>query len=406
MSANLLPMKDEQRISLIQQEMRERGLDAIVCALPSNVLLLSGYWPVVGTSMAIPLSDGQIMLIVPEDEQTLAARGRAAEIVTFRPDSLAHMTTAAEAIRGPLRKMAAGLGNGIRHLGCDGFEATEPVSYAAMHHYGEALPALLQYAFPSSNLIAADDLLMQLRSSKTPPEIHNIRIACQIAERAFRDGAHQLRAGLTELEAAAIFRLPLSTALLDFPTVERADGFVSCMSGANSALAAGAYARSRTRRLEAGDLVLIHCNSYADGYWTDVTRTYSLGAMDDRRRTIYAAVFAARTAAMEVIRIGAEATDVDRAARGVLVARGFGAEFKHGTGRGVGHSAISANALPRLHPQSTDVLNAGMVFNVEPAIYLDGYGGIRHCDMVALTINGPELLTPFQCPADELVMEP
>jgi Xaa-Pro aminopeptidase len=399
-------MKDEQRISLIQQGMRKRGFDAMVCALPSNVLLLSGYWPVVGTSIAIALSDGRIILIVPKDEQDLAARGWAAEVVTFLPDSLEHMTTAAEAIRDPLRKVAAGLGNGIRRLGCDGFEATEPFSYAAMHHYGEALPALLQDAFPSSNLSFADDLLMQLRPSKTPLEIDHTRIACQIAEHAFRDGARQLRAGLTELEAAAIFRLPLSTALVDFPTVERADGFVSCMSGANSALASGAYARSRTRRLETGDLVLIHCNSYADGYWTDITRTYGLGPADDRRRTIYAAVFAARAAAMEAISNGAEAADVDRAARDVLVARGFGAEFKPGTGHGVGCSAISANALPRLHPRSTDSLDAGMVFNVEPAVYLGGYGGVRHCDMVAVTINGPELLTPFQCAADELVIEP
>jgi Xaa-Pro aminopeptidase len=397
-------MKDEQRILLIQEAMRKHGLDAIVCTLPSNVLLFSGYWPVVGTSVAIALSDGRITLVVPEDEQDLAARSWAAEVVTFLPDSLEHMTTAAAAIRGPLRKVAAGLGNGIRRLGCDGFEATEPISYAAMHRYGEALPALLQHAFPSSDLISADDLLMQLRSIKTPLEIDCIRIACQIAERAFRDGARQLRVGLSELEAAAIFRLPLSTALVDFSTVERADGFVSCMSGANSALASGAYARSRTRRLEAGDLVLVHCNSYADGYWTDITRTYSLGAVDHRQQTIYAAVFAARAAAMEAIRNGTEAADVDRAARDVLVARGFGAAFKHGTGHGVGHSAINPNALPRLHPRSTDSLNPGMVFNVEPAVYLDGYGGIRHCDMMAMTDKGRELLTPFQCSADELVI--
>ena len=104
-------------------------------------------------------------------------------------------------------------------------------------------------------------------------------------------------------------------------------------------------------------------------------RTYSLGAVDDRRRRIYAAVFAARAAAMETIGNGAKAADVDRAARDILVARGFGAEFKHGTGHGAGHPAISANALPRLHPHSADVLNTGMVFNVEPAIYLEGYGG-------------------------------
>ena len=103
--------------------MRERGLDALGCTVRSNVLLFSGYRPVIGTSIAIALSDGRIILIVPEDEQDLAARGWAAEVVTFLPDSPEHMTTAAQAIRDPLRKVAAGLGNGIRRLGREGFEA-------------------------------------------------------------------------------------------------------------------------------------------------------------------------------------------------------------------------------------------------------------------------------------------
>jgi len=75
---------------------------------------------------------------------------------------------------------------------------------------------------------------------------------------------------------------------------------------------------------------------------------------------------------------------------------GFGANFKHATGHGVGFGAINPGALPRLHPKSNDVLKPGMVFNVEPAIYIQGYGGIRHCDMVAVTDDGFELLTPFQ----------
>jgi Xaa-Pro aminopeptidase len=108
---------------------------------------------------------------------------------------------------------------------------------------------------------------------------------------------------------------------------------------------------------------------------------------------------------MQAIRPGAAAADIDRGAREVLIAQGFGSAFKHGTGHGVGRSAISASALPRIHPQSPDTLNPGMVFNVEPAVYLSGYGGIRHCDMVAMTISGPALLTPFQCALDDLIIE-
>jgi Xaa-Pro aminopeptidase len=94
----------------------------------------------------------------------------------------------------------------------------------------------------------------------------------------------------------------------------------------------------------------------------------------------------------------------DRAARGVLRARGFGDQFKHATGHGVGFAATEPNALPRIQPMSEDVLEVGMVFNVEPAIYLDGDCGLRHCDVVAVTHGGSEVLTPFQDTIDSLVL--
>ena len=110
---------------------------------------------------------------------------------------------------------------------------------------------------------------------------------------------------------------------------------------------------------------------------------------------MYEAVFEARTAVLEALAPGVKASKIDRAAREVLARHGFGDEFKHSTGHGVGFSAIDANARPRLHPRSPDVVQSGMVFNIEPAIYLDGFGGIRHCDLVALNGHGYELLTPF-----------
>src|SRR5581483_10407069 len=122
---------------------------------------------------------------------------------------------------------------------------------------------------------------------------------CKIATRAFVQGAPQLRAGMTEVEAANLFRVTLSNALPDFPQVERADGFVFCMSGPNSAEAHGAYARSRSREIAEGDLVLVHCNSYADGFWTDITRTYHIGEPGTNALEMYDAVFAAREKALQ-----------------------------------------------------------------------------------------------------------
>lgn len=394
-----------ERVDRIRNALRDSQWDLIVCALPMNVLLLSGYWPVVGSGVAVASAQGRITLLVPEDEEELAKRGWAHEIRTFKPGALDQIVTTAEAIRTPLRELAESFSAEPVRVGFEECEISEPASYAAMHLYGGTMRHLLEDTFNIATLTPADAALADLRTCKTEFEIGRIRTACQIAGRAFQHGFERLRVGVTEVEAAAAFREPLSANLANFTDLARADGFSWCMSGANSALASGAYARSRAKRIEPGDLVLVHCNSYADGYWTDITRTYFLGKLDQRRERMYNAVFAAREAALAAIRPGAKAAGVDKAARDVLEAHRFGPQFKHSTGHGVGFSVIRALAKPRLHPKSEEALELGMVFNVEPAIYFDGYGGIRHCDMVTVTETGAEVLTPFQCRIGELAID-
>ena len=117
---------------------------------------------------------------------------------------------------------------------------------------------------------------------------------------------------------------------------------------------------------------------------------------------MYEAVFEAREAALSSLKPGVAASTVDRAARQVMEAHGFGQQFRHSTGHGVGFSAIDALALPRLHPKSPDRIEPGMVFNVEPAIYLKDFGGVRQCEMVAMTESGPEILTRFLWSLEDL----
>jgi Xaa-Pro dipeptidase len=278
-----------------------------------------------------------------------------------------------------------------------------PASYASMHLHGASVVDLLRRSLPEARLRPVDDLLAKLRAKPTPREAARIRLSCRLAERAFLEGARQLRVGMKEYEVAELFRAPLHVMDLRLG-VQRADGFVACLSGVNSAGAYGTYARSRDREIEPGDFVMIHCNSYADGYWTDITRTFVMGEAGPRKLEMYGAVHAALRAAMEVIRPGARAADVDAAAREALISRGFGCQFKHATGHGVGFAVIDHNALPRLHPASDDRLEAGMIFNVKPAIYLEGFGGLRHCDMAMVTETGVEVLTPFQSSIEHLVI--
>lgn len=394
-------MPNPERVDRIRIALRNNQLDLVICALPKNVLLLSGYWPVVGTGVALVTSDGKVALLVPEDEEDLAKDGWADEVRTFKPGSLDQLITTAQAVRTPLGHLVGSICRGPVRIGFEAGETSEPASYAAMHLYGGEMQSLLKEALPDSTPLAADEMLADLRARKTDFEIGKLRTACKIAGQAFEFGATQIEVGKSEVEVAVQFRQPLSTCLTEFHEVKRADGFAWCMSGANSAFAAGAYARSRAKRIETGDLVLVHMNSHADGYCTDVTRTYVMGKPSDRQLEMYDAISAAREAALGVIRPGVTGAEVDAAARDVLSARGFGPQFKHSTGHGVGFSAIDANGKPRLHPKSKDTLEAGMVFNVEPAVYFEGYGGMRHCDMVAVTDSGAELLTPFHPPTND-----
>jgi Xaa-Pro aminopeptidase len=386
---------DPLRLQRIADALKVAQLDALVCALPANVLLLSGYWPVVGTSIAIVTRTGQAAILVPQDEVELTDQSWA-KVYPFSPGSLTRLSSAVEAAVEPLGTMLHDLGLTKAKIGHESGSAFEPSSYASMHLYQNALPQLLGHVAPRCAPQPADRLLAELKAVKTPHEIQRIRQACLIALQAFRIGAHSFQVGLSEAEAAAFFRVPLSAFALKEPSVRRADGFIFCMSGPNSAQAYGAYARSRNRHLAEGDLALVHCNSYVDGHWTDITRTYCLGRIDERNQAMYDAVFEARAAALAAIRPGVRARDIDAAARRVLADKGFADAFKHGTGHGVGFAAINHTALPRIHPASDDVLAEGMVFNVEPAIYIDGYGGMRHCDMALVTPDGHELLTPFQ----------
>lgn len=383
-----------ERRERIQNALTEYQLDVLICALPMNVLMMSGYWPVVGTGVAIAFADGPITLLIPEDEADLAASGWADEVHTFHPASLERLEGPADAIAKPLSNLGRAM---HARIGYEAGAGSEPASYAAMHLYGGRMASLLRASFPHSHLISAGKTLMELRARKTGEEIDGIRTACTIAGGAFAEAARSIVAGNTEFGVANAARKPLSSGQESFPDVQRADGFVWCMSGQNSALASAAYARSRARQIESGDLVLVHCNSYADGYWTDITRTWCAGEPDARSQAIFEAVFAAREAALAAIRPGVSAASVDRAARQKMQEYGFGSDFRHSTGHGVGFEAIDADARPRIHPLSSDTLATGMVFNVEPAAYIAGYGGVRHCDVVAITEQACEVLTPFQC---------
>lgn len=398
--------RDAERIERLTAALGAANLDALCCRLPHNVLLLTGYWPVLGTAIALLARDGDVALIVPEDEYPLARRGWVddARIAPFSPTTLDHLGNGNEAARPLLTEAGRRLGLARAAVGYEGQFGLTPVPYVALATGNGASLDLYKAALPDADFWDVTALLDGQRATLTARELVAATRACAVAAQAFRAARKAIRTGVTEAQVAAAAQARLEIAGLREPGVQRAGGRAFCMSGPRSAEAYRAYALTSDRALQSGDFALVHVNSYVDGFWTDLTRTYFLGEPSGRQLAMYEAVFEARALALRAIGAGVRAATVDAAAREHLAAAGFGAAFKHQLGHGVGYGAIYHGNLPRLHPCSEDVLQDGMVCNIEPAVYIDGLGGLRHCDDVAVQAQGLQLLSPFHASLDDLLI--
>ena len=385
--------KDPQRNQIIRVALEPTSLSALICFSPENVLLLSGYWPVMGSSVAIFKRNGHVTVILPEDEVDLANATTGAELVSYKPATLDSLRTPGEALVVPLQSLCGSLRPGEEEIGTELQDGSQANPYPSTHRFRQTAVALIGEAFRGVKVVAADELLRRLRAVKTSAEIELIRQAASLAKSGFTAAEAAIAPGRREDEVAADIESAFARVAND--GFERGHGRFFCMSGPNSIKAAGAFAQTRRRVLQKGDVVMIHANTTGDGYWTDISRTYVVGPPSNQQKQMAAAIADARTAALNAVVPGVGAREVDAAARSVLMRHGFGEAFKHSTGHGVGFAAADPNALPRIHPASPDVLEAGMTFNIEPAIYIEGAGGMRHCDVVACTSSGAHILTDF-----------
>lgn len=385
---------DPARTRRIADALEPLGLDAVASPYASEILLLSGYWPVMNASVAVATRSGHTVVVVPEDEVELARARSDAEIVSYKATTLNTLRSNMDGFTEPLLEAMRKLGLTRGRLGLLCRENIEPVSYIVGAQYRGSFQRLFEEHLPELAIVRVDDAIEAMKSVKTPVELERMRLAARIAAPPFAAVDDFLRPGLREAEVAGELQRRFE-AVPEAAEAVRSYGYFFCMSGPNAALASAAFAHTRQRVLADGDLVMIHANTCCDGFWTDITRTYTVGEPSAQHQVMRAAVMEARSAALAAIHPGVPAREVDRAARSVMEQHGFGEAFRHGAGHGIGFAAANSGSLPRIHPASDDVLREGMTFNVEPAAYFDGYGGMRHCDVVAVTAAGVEVLTNF-----------
>lgn len=243
--------------------------------------------------------------------------------------------------------------------------------------------SLLGAAAPGLDWVAADGALSSLRAIKEPAEIASMQQAAVIAEQALEATLPLIRLDMTERELAAELTLQLLRAGSD----SEAAFSPIVAAGPNSAQP---HATPTDRPLQAGDLLILDWGARVGGYLSDMTRTFAVGEVEPELGAVHNIVQQANRAGVQAVGPGRQCGEIDRAARQVIEAAGYGEQFIHRTGHGLG---LEAHEPPYIREGEDVRLVPGMTFTVEPGIYLRGRGGVRVEDDVLVTEDGVHSFT-------------
>ena len=356
-------MSAAARLSRLRARMSEDGLDAMLILnterCPSrNVAYVSGFRGTHGF-LWITADDA---LLATDSRYTQQAEEQAPD---FRVVRLAGEDTWFE---------DAAAGAGARRIG---FE-DDAVSVALWGNFRKRVEGL----DPRPELVPAGGAADRLRAVKDPDEIAVLEKAVAIADEAVETVGASLRPGMTERQVAMDIERAMRECGADglsFPTI--------VASGPNGAKA---HHSPTDRELRRGDGVYIDTGALYEGYCSDITRAFVLGEPSARFREVYDIALAAQEAAEAEARAGMTGAEVDAVARGIIADAGYGDDFGHSLGHGIG---VAVHELPRVGPLSDDTIEDGMVFSVEPGIYLAGWGGVRIEDLVVMENGRARVLT-------------
>ncbi len=357
-----------ERIQALLSRLGDEGLDALVVTHPPNIRYLTGF-------------SGSAGLL-------LVCRQGVLFITDFRYD-----TQSREEVGALARIVIDGTGNWERLLKLlPEYPLVRSVGYEGHVVTVREAERLSGEEAGAWRFLPRTELVEGLRVAKAPEEVEAIRAAGAVATAALEEASGAVRAGQSELEVAALLEGALrrhGSEDYPFPSI--------VASGPRSALP---HARTSARAIERGDFLLLDFGAVVDGYASDVTRTFVVGAPPtERQRDVFGVVRRAQQAALDGLRPGLTGRAGDALARDVIAAAGHGPAFGHSLGHGLG---LEVHEGPRLARTVEQPLPEGAVVTVEPGIYYSDWGGVRIEDDVVLDSGGATLLTQF--PRDLLVL--
>jgi Xaa-Pro aminopeptidase len=337
------------------------GIDALVVTTLPNVRYLTGFAGSAG------------VLLVTRDGALLTTDGR------YRTQSAEQVAQAGADVEIAIGNVTAQRESAVAFLSSRarvGLEA-DSITWSGQ----QAWDALLSAA----ELVATSNAVEALRVKKDAAEIARMERAAAIADAALREVLPMLSDSVTEEQ----FALELDTAMrrggaegVAFETIVAA--------GENSAKP---HHRPGPRRVRTGDPVVVDFGAMYEGYRSDMTRSFCVGAEPEGEMArVFAVVGASQAAGAAAVRPGISAKDVDDVCRAIIAEAGWSERFEHGTGHGVG---LDIHEAPTVSQLGTAILEPGFVVTVEPGVYLPGQGGVRVEDTLVVTEDGSRPLTRF-----------
>jgi Xaa-Pro aminopeptidase len=350
------------RLKKLRLKLVEMELDAFIISQQKNRSYISG----------VSSSDGY--LIVSQNDAVLALDSRYAAWASREASPAADIRVLQ--IQGEMQKWLPDIVSDMS-ISRLGFEDTG-ITYSIYSKILKALGLLEN----TVELIATNNIVTSLRAIKDAQEMKLLQEAAAVADTAFESMKQQMKAGMTEKEVAWL----LESSLRESGSSAVPFGIIAA-SGPNSAFP---HHAATDRIISDGDPVIIDFGARVGGYGSDTTRTLCLGKPSDKYKEIYGVVLSAQQQAIEKIESGMSGEQADTIARKVITDAGYGQYFLHALGHSTG---LEVHEEPRLSQTSQAILADGMVFTIEPGIYIPGWGGIRIEDMVVLEGGKTRVLT-------------
>ena len=348
------------RLERLRDKMVEKGLDAMLVSSAENRRYLSGFAGSAG------------YLVVSRDDAILATDFRYIEQAGMQAPDFEVVK-----IGGDWSWLLDILkGRGYNKVGFESHQMT----VATYSRITETLKELT--STPRPKLVATPGVLEALRSVKDDEELNMLQRAIDVADAAIESIPPTIQPGDTELDVA--WRLEramreMGADALSFDTIVAA--------GPNGAMP---HHMPSDRAISPGEPIVIDMGAKVGGYCSDITRTFCLGEPDETFRKVYDTVLGAQLTAIATVRPGMTGQEADGLARTVIAEAGHGDNFGHSLGHGLG---LVVHEHPGVGPRSDHPLHEGMVFTVEPGIYLSGWGGVRIEDVVLLEKGGAKVLS-------------